>query len=231
MTTFKIQKIFAESVEFQHQNRLFTFVMWVTIGVIWTALAWVGVTGYSFIGGVIAAMLTGYVALAFYARHFHKLTARISATGGQSLWTVSVNGVVAGQISDADYANILRNVSFDLRVYIAQSLSIVRATYRFINRFVLMGPIVLFWGAFSFWFSYPDEFASTLDALQGVTPHDLAGSMPNIIFALSMFALMYWVIVLVWRADFKFDCFEDAIARDVLQHISCPANGRVTLSR
>ena len=225
----QIKKIYSESVEFQHQNKTFVWALWFSVGIFWTLLAWLGLTGQSFLAGILAALVTGYKALWVCADRWKKLTNRIHATEPE-IWSVAVNGVRAGDISDADYARILRSVDFDLRTHLSQMLHFIRLLYRIFTHMVLGVPIVVFWAAVMYWLSSPTEFSSTLDSLKGVTGADVQASIPTLVLIGIPMALS----ALGWQmfcGGFSYSKFDDAIAGEVLLSIGCPATGRVTLSQ
>ena len=217
-------------VEFQRCNKTFYWALWLSFGAIWTLLAWLGLTGHSFLGGTLATLVTGYATLWLCASRWRELTARIDAAD-PGLWSVAVNGVRAGEISDADYARILRTVDFDLRTHISQVLHFITRIYRICTHFVFTVPAVVFWAAVLFWLSSPSEFASTLDSLKTVTSSDLSGSLPTLVSLVAMPMALYAGFWLMWRCDSRFSKFDAAIASGVLSAIGCPATGQVTLSQ
>ncbi len=226
----QIKKIYSESVEFQHQNKTFVWALWFSVGIFWTLLAWLGLTAQSFLAGILAALVTGYTALWVCADRWKKLTDRINATEPE-IWSVAVNGVRAGDISDADYARILRSVDFDLRTHLSQMLHFITRLYRIFTHMVLAVPIVVFWAAVMYWLSSPTDFASTLDSLKAVTSVDVQASIPTLV---SLFGIPMALCAFGWQifcGGFSYSKFDDAIAGEVLQSIGCPATGRVTLSQ
>lgn len=228
MNLFK--KIYTESVEFQRQNKTFVCALWVSVGIAWTLLALLGLTGQSFLGGILVTLVTGYTTIWVCAKHWKELTARIDAADA-GVWSVAVNGVHAGEISDADYARILRSVEFDLRTYLSQMLHFIARLYRIFTHLVFAVPIVVFWAAVLHWLASPTEFASTLDSLKAVTAADVQASIPTLVL---LFGIPMALCALVWqmfRGGFSYSKFDDAIAGEVLRSIGCPATGRVTLSQ
>ncbi len=217
-------------VEFQRNNKTFYWALVLSFGAICPLLAWLGLTGHSLILGALATLVTGYTTLWLCASRWRELTARIDAAD-PGLWSVQVNGVRAGEISDVDYARILRTVEFDLRTYITQILHFITRIYRIFTHFVFTVPVVVFWAAMLFWLSSPSEFASTLDSLKTVTSSDLSGSLPTLASLVAMPIALYFGLWLMWRSDFRFSKFDDAIASGVLTAIGCPATGQVTLSQ
>lgn len=225
----RIKKIHSELTDFQRENKLFTWSIWAAIGVVWSALAWLGLTAHSFVLGMLATMVTGYVANWFCAVRWKQLTTRMTAVD-QAVWTVSVNGVRTGELSDAEYARILRSVEFDLRTYISQLLRVPAFAGRVFKDVVVVSPVVIFWGAVIFWLSSPADFVSAVETLKNVTDTDLIAATPALVCLLGVLVLLY-VCVLLMGGGLHVFSFDDAIASDVLQAIGCPATGRVTLSQ
>lgn len=221
----QIKKIYSKSVEFQHQNKTFVCGLWLSVGVVWTLLAWLGLTGQNFLTGLLSALVTGYTALLICAGRWEKLTARIDA-GDADVWSVAVNGVRAGEISDANYARILRSAGFDLRTHLTQLLHFLTRLYRIFTYMVFAVPIVVFWASVLYWLSTPTEFASTLDNLKAVTIADVHASIPTLVLLIGIPMALY-----VCCQGFRYSKFDDAIADRVLQSIGCPATGPVTLSQ
>lgn len=223
-----IRKIHSELAVFQHENKVFFWAIWVVVWAVWTLIAGLGMTGHSFIFGALATVLSGYIVLWLCARRWKALTVRVEAAD-QAVWIVCVNGIRTGQISDANYARILRSVDFDLRTYIVQVIRFVTRTWQAFSNLVIVGPVMFFWATVAFWVSSPVEFASTVDSLKTVTSQDLVGAMPSMVFLVSVFGLLYALVAYVMRGDFRLSSFDETIASEVFQAIGCPATGRVTL--
>ena len=226
----RIKNTHLEMVKFQRDNKTFVWTLWLSFGAIWTLLAFIGLSGPSFLLGALPTLVAGYTTLWLCASRWRKLTTRIDVAD-PGLWSVAVNGVRTGEISDADYARILRTVDFDVRTHISQVLHFITRIYRTFTHLVFAVPVVVFWAAVLFWFSSPAEFASTLDSLKAVTSADLSSSLPTLVSLVAMPMVLYAGVWLMWRGDFRFSKFDDAIAVRVLQAIECPATGRVTLSQ
>jgi hypothetical protein len=158
------------------------------------------------------------------------LTDRIDATEPE-IWSVAVNGVRVGDISDADYARILRSVGFDLRTHLSQMLYFIRLLYRIFTHMVLAVPIVVFWAAVMYWLSSPTDFASTLESLKVVTGADVQASIPTLVSLIGIPMALSALGRQMFCGGFSYSKFDDAIAGEVLQSIGCPATGRVTLSQ
>ncbi len=124
----RIKNTHLEMVRFQRDNKTFVWALWLSFGAIWTLLAFIGLSGPSFLLGALGAPMTGHLALWLSASRWRKLTARIDVAD-PGLWSVAVNDVRAGEISDADYARILRTVDFDVRTHISQVLHFITRIY------------------------------------------------------------------------------------------------------
>ena len=225
-----INKTHAALIEFLHWNKAFNWAVWFTVWAAWSVFAWLGMTGHSFIFGTLATLVSGYIVLWLCAHRWESLTSRID-TVDHAVWTVSVNGVCAGELSDRDYARILRSVGFDLRTYIAQVMRFVMHIWRAISNFVIIGPVAFFWAAVAFWVSSPIEFANAINSLKVVTSQDLSVAMPSIVLLVGTLALIYALVAHILHGGFRLESFDDAIAAQVLQAIACPATGKVTLSQ
>lgn len=233
-----IKKIHSEIVEFTHLNKVFVWAIWIAAGIVWTLLSLRGMTGQisilgavaTLVTGAVSTLVTGYTTLWVLASRWKELTARIDAADS-GIWLVAVNGVRAGEMSDADYARILRSVGFDLRTHLSQMLHFITRLYRFVTDVVLAVPIVVFWGAVLYWLFSPAEFASTLDTLKTVTSADVQASIPTLVLLFGISMALYVGLLLVCGRSFRFGKFDDAVAAKVLQSIGCPATGQVTLSQ
>lgn len=225
-----INRKHSELLEFQRSNKAFAWSLWIAVGIAWTVLPLLGLTAHSFLVGAVSTLVTGYATLWVCANRWKALTARIEAVD-QGIWSVAVNGVRAGEISDTDYARILRSVEFDLRTHITQILHFITRCYRIFTHMVIAGPIVFFWGVVLFWLSSPTEFSSTLDSLKVATSADVQASIPTLVSLFGVWIALYVGVLFMWRGGFRFAKFDDAIAAEVLQSIGCPATGQVTLSQ
>ena len=81
----------------------------------------------------------------FLAITLQALVARIRTVDGGPDLDVMVNGVTAGQISDATYASIRRDVLLDYRNYLAQLWNFFHVALRIVNDFLIVIPAFLFW--------------------------------------------------------------------------------------
>jgi hypothetical protein len=216
-------------VEFQRFNKTFYWMLWLCVGAIWILQAAV-LADHVFVLGALVTLLSGYAALWLCASRWQKLTARIDAADPEP-WVVAVNGVRAGDISDAHYASILRTVDFDVRTHISHVLHFSMRLYRLFTHMVCAVPVIVFWAVVLFWLSSPAEFTSTLDSLKTITRSDLIGSLPTLVSLVAMPMALYAGFRLMLRDNSRFAKFDDAIAFRVLSAIGCPATGQVTLSR
>lgn len=214
-------------VEFQRFNKTFYWTLWLCVGAIWGFQASV-LDDHVFLLGALVTLLSGHATLWLCASRWQKLTARIDAAD-PVVWSVAVNGVRTGEISDADYACILRTVVFDVRTHISQVLHFSMRLYRLFTHMVFAVPVIVFWAVVLFWLSSPAEFSSTLESLKTITRSDLNGSLPISLVAMPM--ALYAGFGLMLRNNSRFAKFDDAIAFGVLSAIGCPATGQVTLSR
>lgn len=220
----------AQLLEFQQTNKEFVLAIWICAGIACTCLALLGWTGHSFLMGMVLPWSVGLLAFWVSARQYKVFTER-TASAGTSTWTVRVNGVLVGEITDSKYASICRAVEFDLRLYVQQMFCWLIQICRLVVNSVLAVPVLLFWGAVLWWFNAPSDFGSFMDYLKMLSHEDLNAAAPNLAMVAVVVFLVSGVIKLIMQGVEFFPCFDEAIACAVTQEIGCAAQGRVVLSQ
>lgn len=225
----KFQQARDEVIRFHKENKAVAAVVWlaaVSLTSIFMLRRSADIAPTAMFASMLAFMATGTL-----ARYRAALDRRVDAADSFS-WTVSVNGVDAGEISDARYARIRRNVFFDVRLYVAQFINVMGCLYRALDSLIWTLPILVFWGAAGCYFFAPESFATALHAIQTVTKDELVAAIPTALNLLVMVSFMYLVASMIGGRNFGFvNRFDEAVAADVRRFINCPAEGYVNLHR
>lgn len=174
----------------------------------------------------------GGLAIAFLALYEAALLARMNAVDGGPDWTVQVNDVTVGSISDVDYAKIRHAVFFDVRTYVAQLMNFGSIINRLIDHFVITIPLVVFWGVVACYFFAPSTFAEVLDAIRKITPVEVSAAMPHIVKLFGVLAALVIGVHTTMGRSFGFiNRFEVGCNNHLRQLVECPAEGRITLQK
>lgn len=180
---------------------------------------------------VMLVLMIGFSVTAMLARYRAALDERITANKTLP-WTVKVNEIEVGEISDADYARIRRGVFFDSRLYVAQLINVIGCAYRAINSMIWALPVLAFWGAAGCYFFAPESFAEALHTLQAVTREEVVASIPAVFNILVMTIFLYLFLSMAIGKVYGFvNRFDEAVAIEVRKFIKCPSEGSITLSR
>lgn len=168
----------------------------------------------------------------FLATTLQALVARIRTVDGGPDWYVMVNGVTAGQISDATYASIRRDVLLDYRNYLAQLLNFFHVALRIVNDFLIVIPALLFWVVVAYVLFSPGDFVQAVLALQKITPAMVAANAPSAFHIFGpLFIIFIGVLLIVGRPFGFFNRFDEAVGNSVRRAVSCSATGDVFLVR
>lgn len=225
----KFQQVRDEVISFHKENKAVAAVVWIAAISLTSIIMFrrqVDILPTTMFASMLGLMVTGML-----ARYRAMLDKRVDAADSFS-WTVSVNGVDAGEISDARYARIRRDVFFDVRLYVAQLANVIWCLYRALDSLIWALPILVFWGAAGCYFFAPESFATALHAVQTVTKDECVEAIPATLNMLVMVSFMYLMVSMMVGRNFGFvNRFDEAIAGDVRRFINCPAEGSVSLHR
>ena len=166
------------------------------------------------------------------AKSLQALVVRILAEDGGPDWEVMINGVTVGQISDATYASIRRDVLLDYRTYMGQLWNFFHVALRIVNDFLVAIPALLFWVVVAYAVFAPGDFSQAVLVLQKITPGMVAA---NALSAYQMIAPLFMifigVLLLVGRPFGLINRFDEAVGNGVRRAVSCSATGDVFLVR
>ena len=225
----KFQQARDEVIRFHKVNKAVAAVVWLA-AVSLTSIFMLRRAADILPAAVFASMFA-FTVTGMLARYRAALDKRIDAADPFS-WTVNVNGVEAGEISDARYARIRRDVFFDVRLYVAQFVNVLGCLFRALDSLIWTLPILVFWGAAGCYFFAPESFATALHAIQIVTKDELVAAIPTAVNLLVMVSFMYLMVSTMGGRNFGFvNRFDEAVAADVRRFINCPAEGAVNLHR
>lgn len=185
-------------------------------------IVWVLVWTF-FIGGLSVVLL---------ASTLQALVARIRTVDGGPEWDVMVNGVTSGQISDAAYASIRRDVLLDHRVYLAQLWNCVQVSLRVVAGFLVVIPALLFWAVVACVMFAPGDFTRIVLLFQKMTPSMVAATASGFHGEIVALFIVYLGALLVVGIQFGFvNRFDEAVGNSVRRAIACTATGDVLLER
>lgn len=189
--------------------------------VFWNAtLAWV-------VAGLLAAYVTRRQrrAVAYWR-------ARAAATENPP-WRVEINGVEVAAIDDAAFALIRASAYTDLRLYLAQALTIAKAAMRVIKHVTVVIPLGVFWSVACVAVFAPSAFLDIATALHATPPEALARAAQRVFtFAASYGAIVFAYHYLTLLGNFGMvDRFTEAIEADIRRACGVAHEGRVSLIR
>lgn len=168
----------------------------------------------------------------FLASTLQALVARIRTVGGGPEWDVIVNGVTSGQISDAAYASIRRDVLLDYRVYMEQLWNYVHVALRVVDGFMIVIPTLLFWAVVACVVFAPGDFTRIVLLFQKMTPGMVAANASGFHGEIVALFIVYLGALLVVGRSFGFvNRFDEAVNNGVRRAIACTATGDVFLVR
>ncbi len=178
------------------------------------------------------AFIIGGSSFTILAITLQALVVRIRTVDGGPEWDVMINGITAGQISDATYASIRRDVLLDYRNYLAQLWNFFHVALRVTNDFLVAIPAILFWVVVACVVFAPGGFVQAVLALQKITPAMVVANAPS---AFHMFAPLFIIFIgellIVGRPFGFFNRFDEAVGNSVRRAVSCSATGDVFLVR
>lgn len=178
------------------------------------------------------AFIIGCFSFIFLAITLQALVVRIRTVDGGPDWDAMVNGVTAGQISDATYASIRRDALLDYRNYLAQLWNYLHVALRIVNDFLVVIPAFLFWVAVAYMVFAPGDFAQAVLAIQKITPGMVAASASAVYQMLaSLFIIFIGVLLVVGRPFGFINRFDEAVSNGVRRAVSCSTTGDVFLVR
>ncbi|PAB33102.1 hypothetical protein CC202_09440 [Pseudomonas savastanoi] len=138
-------------------------------------------------------------------------------------WSVSVNGITIGQISEQDMDTIYRSVRRDKRLWLAQGFQVVKGAVNAAVAALKLTPLTLFGYAVVGAMIEPDKLNQALTT----TPAEVFLAGTAISFAFSCFAV--FITAMFQRHVFGFrDQFGQERARRIRVLLNEPADGEVS---
>lgn len=179
-------------------------------------------------------VLLSVMIIAYLADVEAGLSARSNDENNFKTWSVSVNDVETGVISDRDLADICLASYFDWRIYILQLLNLGKILIRLINSLIMVVPLAVFWvGVLLFYFD-PSTFSEVAQAvadLPQVAANTYEAPSPSGFFygLLGLIAVLS-LIKFALGIDLGFvNQFTIACSKRVRWHVHCPAEGDIDL--
>jgi len=210
------------------------------IGVIrkflYAAVAWPLVT-------LCLGVVTGFDAFPFIAatiivvaldalrhQYLRSLEARVAATRGM-IWRVNLNDVVAGEISDRDYARLQLEVFNDPRIYGRQVMNLGRVAVHAFAQIIRTVPIVAFWVGLGAYLYLPNEFADARQSIMSMT-HDQVVAASGTLLRIAIMSVLI-ASAFQWQSG-NYACgfvnhFRDEINRRLRIHCKAAAEGNINL--
>jgi len=146
------------------------------------------------------------------------------------VWTVVVNQISAGKISDGEYAKLSLDAVLDARNYVAQAVQVGRLVFRAGVILFIAVPCLFVWIAIVAAALAPADFAATLASLPTVSAGDISK------LASTLFSVAGEVLIVAMGAWFAFSGrtgwineFGEDQARRLRLHTQTSAVGRVTM--
>lgn len=225
----KINELWHAIINLHRQQPLISLMVWVNaliagsvLPLVFNEVVWI--LPYVFVIGS-----SFFVVL---ASNLQTLVTRIRAGDGGLEWDVTVNGIHSGQISDAAYASIRRDVLLDYRVYLAQLWNYVQVSLRVVAGFLVVIPAFLFWAVVACVVFAPEDFTRIVLLFQKITPSMVAAHASGFHGMIVALFIVYLGALLVVGRRFGFvNRFDEAVNNGVRRAIACTATGDVFLVR
>ncbi|EGQ62317.1 hypothetical protein GGI1_12193 [Acidithiobacillus sp. GGI-221] len=225
----KINELWNAIINLHRQQPLISLMVWVNaliagsvLPLVFNEVVWI--LPYVFVIGS-----SSFVVL---ASNLQTLVTRIRAGDGGPEWDVMINGVTSGQISDAAYASIRRDVLLDYRVYLAQLWNCVQVSLRVVAGFLVVIPAFLFWAVVACVVFAPGDFTRIVLLLQKITPGMVAANASGFHGMIVALFIVYLGALLVVVRRFGFvNRFDEAVNNGVRRAVACTATGDVFLVR
>ena len=166
------------------------------------------------------------------AKYAGAMAARIESKGS-FLWDVEVNQVNVGSISDSDYALIQSRVYANKRLYVAQTLNLLRVAGNLFDYCFRMMALVVFWFGFAVALLSPQTLSSVFAQLQLLTSDGVTAVTKSAASSLAIVvAVLFGVRCAFGLSSGGFvNHFDDAIAAAIRKRLNVAAEGGVVLLR
>lgn len=178
------------------------------------------------VSAVVSALLL--FAVRFLAdRQAERYKRRIQANKAVT-WTVRLNNVSIGSLSDAEYAEEQLEVFQDARPFLAQLANIVHVVLTFASKLLVAVPLVLFWLLFGAALLSPEGFTSTLQELIAAGPAQLQAAARPLLFTVTTLAIMSFGLMMALGVRFGFkNHYAAALADRLRERFNTPAHGEL----
>lgn len=221
----------AEFIGFQKAHKAIAAIVWIAAAIAGLIFALPSRASDLFPMIAMTGALGG-LAITLLARYDAILTKRVNGSDTGPDWSVRVNGVTVGTVSDATYAEIRRDIFFDPRVYAAQLMNMGAILNRVVDYLFLAIPLGVFWAAVACYFFAPATFAETVASLQKVTPAEAGAALGSVVRLFGVLSVMVIGVHFALGRRFGFvNHFDEACADRLRRKTNCPAEGRVDLYR
>lgn len=143
-----------------------------------------------------------------------------------------VNEVFVGELSDADYSGIKRQVLRDPRLYFAQVMNLCWVAFKALDTFLLGIPMLAFWGLIALAYFAPESYGEILSTLrQGPDAiRDFANGYMGLLIEVWFVALMVQAVARGSVVGFT-NVFALSITRHLRRKLGVAAEGEVVLHR
>lgn len=213
--------------EFYQHNRWFFWMLTLPFGCA-IAIAIKETSDMVTVASVVSLCMAWLALVGFQAQRWQSLANRINDPAGQHVyWSVDVNCVEVGRLSDAELAQIERNASYDLLNIWNDNLALLSHWLKTIPAMLTAMPVIAFWVVAVGLLVAPVEFMQAVAqvqnaALAGGSVVDLA--LPQFILGLTViyacvFAFLH--VILMPRSH--------RMANIIRQRLQCPAEGNMVI--
>lgn len=187
--------------------------------------------------GLIALSMVGLCTAAFagslhlLARRYEARLEKRIASNAAARWSVILNDIKLGTLTDAEYATAILRAFRDPRVAGEQLDNVCRVAWRSLGKLFVLIPFVLFWAEAILMLSSPDAFAVMVHQLQQADAATFTAAM-KILFQVA--ALMSAMTLLLGSAAFGYDigvrdCYSEGTNRELRRIFNSAATGDIRL--
>lgn len=229
----KLSNIVSNLVNFHARHSAAALMVWV-LSCLAAAVAVFPRSGEDVLMALMIGAMIALLTIDALRRYEDALEARITTDDADAghVWQVQLNGVNVGQIKDAHYALIRREVFFDGGVYLRQLLNLGYIMLRALDYLFVALPLCAFWLALGSFIFAPVTFADILSALQTVTREQAIAAIPTLAQTLTAMAVLFVGLHLMIGRTFGFKNHFDLECKEQVRHnVGCAADGELLLYR
>ena len=196
-----------------------------TLAVVIPASVFIVVIGFAFGERWIAPECFLFVAAWYLSSRRDQVLSKRAYRSASPTWSVSMGGVLIGNLSDAHYAALYRAALRDLRTAVRHGLGLMRWLAGFAGHIAWLVPLLFFWALA--WVAVTNPHAY-LPMVHRLVAHGPAGFVSQIGIAIALAVLIEMIGIAVGLNALP-DAYEPVLHQLVRQHFGLAANSPIAL--